>query len=120
MCYSGIILSVSKLKYKSPTQELSLHYLSHKLVHAVDTQLTNNNNNNKYCGNIQLPFGHTFYIYSNCERYHFLDYVLCWDKPCHNHKIRVNGRKGTSLISPSVPIPTLVKCASLGIHFKLH
>lgn len=38
---------MSKLKYKSPTQELSLHFVSYKTVHIVDTQLTNNSDNNK-------------------------------------------------------------------------
>lgn len=76
--------------------------MSHISLHVVDTQLTNNNNNDS--NNVATVSFHlaTRSAYTVIVKaHHFLDYVSCQDKRCHNHEIRVNGRKGTSPISPS-------------------
>lgn len=87
--------------------------MPHMRAHIDDSQLTNNNTD----GNNVAIFHFCPVTHSACtvivKAHHFLDYVLRSDKMCHNHEIRVNGRKGTSSISPSKPQYTPRKCTSL-------
>lgn len=62
----------------------------------------NNDNNNVAIFNFHLVTHSAYTVI--VKAHHFLDSVLCWDKTCHNHEISVNGRKGTSPISPSKPL----------------